>query len=103
MKDYIEKDDNGYRIAGTRVSLDSVVYAFREGQSPEGIVRSFPVLQLEQVYGAITFYLAHRSEIDAYLDQVRQDYEAARQAERAADPGFYERLARARRQQVASR
>lgn len=102
MKDYIEKDDNGYRIAGTRVSLDSVVYAFAEGQSPESIVQSFPALQLEQVYGAITFYLAHRAEIDAYLDQARQDYETARQAERAADPGFYERLA-ARRQQVAPR
>jgi uncharacterized protein (DUF433 family) len=103
MKDYIEKDDGDYRIAGTRVSLDSVVYAFREGQSPESIVQSFPALRLEQVYGAITFYLAHRSEIDAYLDQARQDYEAARQAERAADPEFYERLAEARRQQVAPR
>jgi len=103
MKDYIEKDDSGYRIAGTRVSLDSVVYAFGEGQSPESIVQSFPALRLEQVYGAITFYLAHRAEIDAYLDQARQDYEAARQAERAADPGFYERLAEARRQQVARR
>jgi len=103
MKDYIEKDEGGYRIEGTRVSLDSVVYAFNEGQSPEMIVQSFPALQLEQVYGAITFYLAHRSQVDAYLDQARQDYEAARQAERAADPGFYEKLAEARRQQVASR
>lgn len=68
MKDYIEKDEGGYRVAGTRVSLDSVVYAFREGQSPENIVQSFPVLQLEQIYGAITFYLAHRPEIDAYLN-----------------------------------
>jgi uncharacterized protein (DUF433 family) len=103
MNDYIEKDAGGYRIAGTRVSLDSVVYAFREGQSPETIVQSFPVLRLEQVYGAITFYLAHRPEIDAYLEQSRQDYEAARLAERTADPEFYDRLAEVRRQQVPSR
>ena len=35
--DYIEQRDNGYWIVGTRVSLDSVVYRFLEGLSPETI------------------------------------------------------------------
>lgn len=102
MKDYVEKRDGGYWLAGTRVSLDSVVYAFREGQSAESIAQELPVLRLEQVYGAITFYLAHRSEVDAYLEEARRDYEAARQADRDADPAFYSRLKEARKQQVAS-
>ena len=50
---YVTHIDGTYRITGTRVSLDSVVYAFLNGLSPEGIVDSFPVLTLEQVYGAI--------------------------------------------------
>ena len=37
------------------------------GESPEGIAESFPALDLEQVYGAIAFYLGHRDTIDAYL------------------------------------
>ena len=67
MREYVEKDDGNYRIAGTRVGLDSIVYAFRDGLSPESIRESFPVLNLEEVYGAITFYLAHQAEIDDYL------------------------------------
>jgi len=56
------------------------------------------VLTLEQVYGAIAFYLANRAEIDTYLAQVRDGFEALRQAARDADPMFYQKLADARRQ-----
>jgi uncharacterized protein (DUF433 family) len=52
-KEYVTQVHGAYRICGTRVSLDSVVYAFLNGLSPESIVDSFPVLTLEQVYGAI--------------------------------------------------
>ena len=95
---YVEQRVEGYWLAGSRVSLDSIVYAFLDGQSAESIAQSFPVLTLEQVYGAIAFYLANRSEIDNYLAQVRVDFEARRQAARDADPMFYQKLADARRQ-----
>jgi uncharacterized protein (DUF433 family) len=96
-KSYIEVCHGAYRIVGTRISLDSVVWAFREGLSPETIQRDgFSSLTLEQVYGAIAFYLAHPAEIDAYLEAVRVDYEAARQRDREADPEFYQKLAAAR-------
>ena len=53
--EYIEQRDGGYWISGTRVSLDSIVYRFLEGLSAESIrTDCFPVLTLEQVYGAIT-------------------------------------------------
>jgi uncharacterized protein (DUF433 family) len=57
----------GYRVAGSRVSLDSVVHAWWDGRLPEAIVADFPSLTLEQVHGTIAFYLAHRSEIDRYM------------------------------------
>ena len=57
----------GWRVAGTRVSLDSVVHAYWQGRMPEAIVADFPSLSLEQVHGAIAFYLHHRAEIDGYL------------------------------------
>jgi uncharacterized protein (DUF433 family) len=53
----------GYWVADTRVSLDSLVYTFREGQTAESLAQSIPVLTLEQVYGAITYYRANREVI----------------------------------------
>ena len=97
---YVEKRDDGYCISGTRVSLDSIVYAFRRGASPETIKSSFPALTLEQVYGAITYYLSKQTEIDEYLRQSEEAYEAARQANhdqlRREKPELYERLMRAK-------
>jgi hypothetical protein len=63
------------------------------GQTAESIAQSFLLLSLEQVYGAITFYLAHRSEVDACLARTRSDYEALREDARKADPMFYKKLA----------
>jgi hypothetical protein len=47
------------------------------------------------VYGAITHYLAHRDDIDRYLENRRHDFAAARQAARDADPMFYQKLVEA--------
>jgi uncharacterized protein (DUF433 family) len=72
-KQYIEKVDDVYRIAGTRVWLDSIVYTFWRGQIAESIAQSFPVLTLEHVSGALTFYLANKSHIDSYLKKNQLD------------------------------
>ena len=65
--EYIEKLDQVYRIKGTRVALDSIIYKFQQGRSPEAIQDAFPALSLSQVYAAIAYYLDHQAELDAYL------------------------------------
>src|SRR5688572_16830090 len=90
---YVDEQDGAYWIAGTRVSLDSIVYAFYAGQTAESIAQMFPMLTLEQVYGAVAFYLAHRPEIDEHLRKTRTDFEVLRQTSRQADPAFYQKLA----------
>ena len=102
-KEYVEKREGAYRISGTRVSLESVVYAFLRGASPESITQSFPALTLEEVYGAIAFYLAHQTEIDAYLREGEGEFEALRQQARQANPLLYQKIEEARRQQPATR
>ncbi len=94
---YVEEIDGIYRVIGTRVSLDSIVHAFWKGQTAESIAQSFRVLSLEQVYGALTFYLANRSEVDAHLAQAESEFDAMRDAAREKDPMFYQKLADARR------
>jgi uncharacterized protein (DUF433 family) len=79
------RDDSGtIRIGDTRVTFDSVVTAFWRGATPEEIMSRFDVLTLPQIYGAISYYLTHREEVDAYLEQQREDAEKLRRKLEAA-------------------
>ena len=100
-QEYVTYADGAYRVAGSRVSLDSIIYGFWQGESPETIAQSFPTLKLEQVYGAIAFYLARQAELDEYIKAGEAAFMRMREAARAADPMFYQKMAEARRQHEA--
>jgi uncharacterized protein (DUF433 family) len=97
-KSYVEYRSDAYWVERTRISLDSIVYAFQKGLSPESIVQSFPLLTLEQVYGAIAFYLANRTEIDAYLAVEEKAFNAMPQPLQTTDPTLYKKLIAAKQQ-----
>lgn len=99
---YVEMREGGHYVRASRVSLDSIVYAFLGGQTAEAIAQAFPVLTLEEVYGALTYYLANRQAVDEYLAAQRRDFDAKREEARETDPMFYQKLAAARRTAVAS-
>jgi uncharacterized protein (DUF433 family) len=101
--EYVEQRNGGYYVAGTRVSLDSVVYAFRRGESPERIAYEFEALTLGQIEGAIAFFLANREMVDAYLVRQKQDFERMREEAHAQDPEFYAKMAAARRELLTGR
>lgn len=86
--------DGVVRVGGTRVTLDTLVTAFNEGATPEGIVNQYPSLDLADVYAVIGYYLRSRQEVDSYLQQ-RQSETARVRAENEArfDPrGLRDRL-----------
>ncbi len=91
-KPYVEQRNTGYWIEGTRISLDSVVYSFLNGESPESIAQNFPLLSLEQVYGAITFYLANREIVDAYLEEGEVEFQQLKQSCKEKSPLLYQKL-----------
>lgn len=95
-KEYIEERDGNYYIAGARVSLDSIVQAFRRGESAETICQKFELLQLEEVCGAIAYYLANQAEIDAYLPRQNQKWAEGRRNAEPLPADIRERLMRAR-------
>ncbi|WNZ48265.1 DUF433 domain-containing protein [Leptolyngbya boryana CZ1] len=97
-KSYIEQRETGYWVVGTRISLDSIVYAFLDGESPESIAQNFPLLSLEQVYGAIAFYLANRKLIDAYLEAGEVEFQQLQQDCKEKSPLLYEKLKAAQAQ-----
>ena len=82
------------RIAGTRVSLDSVIYAFDEGATPEEIVQQYPTLSLADTYSVIGYYLQNRAEVENYLEQRKvQREELKKEIESRFNPhGLRERL-----------
>jgi uncharacterized protein (DUF433 family) len=97
-KDYVEERDGGYYVAGTRVSLDSIVQCFNEGLSPEAILEEFDTLTLAQVFGVITFYLENQPAIDAYRVRQKQRFESVRRASAPLPADLRERLDAAREQ-----
>src|SRR5215213_391269 len=82
------------RVTGTRVSLDSVIYAFNEGATPEEIVQQYPTLDLKDVYSVVSYYLQNQDEVDKYLDQRQVErQELRKEIEARFDPrGIRERL-----------
>ena len=95
-KEYVEVRNGGYYVAGTRISLDSVVLAFLRGESPETIAESFSALTMENIFGALSFYLANRDVVDEYLRKGDQEFNALREEARRQSPAFYTKLAEAR-------
>jgi uncharacterized protein (DUF433 family) len=94
--EYIQQRDGVYFITGTRVSLDSVVYAFREGCSPESIREDFEGLTLAQAYGAIAHYLDNQAEVDSYLERRRAQWAELERQGTPPSADLLWRLARAK-------
>ena len=82
------------RVTGTRVSLDSIIYAFDEGATPEEIAQAFPTLDLAAIYSVIGYYLQNRAEVKQYLEQRKaQRAEVKKEIEAKFNPhGLRERL-----------
>jgi uncharacterized protein (DUF433 family) len=97
VSEHVEQREGVYYVPGTRISLDSIVYAFREGCSPENIREDFEGLTLAHVYGAIAFYLDHQTDIDGYLLQRREKWAELERQGSPASPDLQARLERARR------
>jgi uncharacterized protein (DUF433 family) len=74
-----EDADGALRVGKSRVLLELVIRGFQDGATPETIVQRYSTLALPDVYAVITYYLRHRSEIEAYLAQREQKAEEIRQ------------------------
>jgi uncharacterized protein (DUF433 family) len=80
--------DGVARVGGTRVTLDSVLFAFNSGHAAEEILLKYPTLDLTDIYAVIAYYLRNRSEVDAYLEsRRRQTQETVRELDARFPPG----------------
>jgi uncharacterized protein (DUF433 family) len=88
-------------VTGTRIPIDTIIYTFLDGSTPEQIAQKFPVLELGQIYLVIAYYLNHRADVDAYLAKRRVNSDSVRSQNEKHSPsvGIRERLL-ARKQHI---
>ncbi|HWE60754.1 MAG TPA: DUF433 domain-containing protein [Chloroflexota bacterium] len=89
---YVEARGDRYYVRGHRVPLIALAVMWKDGASPETIHENYPTLSLAQVLGGLAFYLEHQDQVDADLKADEADFERAREAARAANPGRYAEL-----------
>lgn len=63
-------------LAGTGVTVRSIVIWYKQGLTPEQIVDQFGHLSLAQVYAALAYYHANRDEIEADLAEEDRLFDA---------------------------
>lgn len=95
-KEFVERRHGSFYLIGSRVPLAHIVRQFQEGESPESIRSHYPTLDLEQVYGAITFYLGNREAVEGDLKDREREEDAFAQTHPApaAVKQMFERMRR---------
>lgn len=106
----IKMDKNGtIHVSGTRVTLDTLIACYQQGDTPEIIHDGFPTVPLTDIYAVIAYYLGHQEEVDNYLRQrdqaaakTRQTIESAYTPEQQARTEYFRTLLAGKRKNKES-
>ncbi len=82
------------RLGNTCVSLDSIIFSYKNGATAEQIAFDFSTLDLADIHAAIAYYLRHREEVERYLVVQKDQANAIRKQNEpiVARGGICERL-----------
>jgi uncharacterized protein (DUF433 family) len=105
----ITDESGAIRVSGTRVTLDILIARYHQGNTPEAIHEGFPTVPLSDIYSVIAYYLAHRDELDAYLqrrdaqaERIRREVEAGYSPETKTRMEYFRELLAKKRAEDAS-
>jgi len=62
-------------IDGTRISVHRIATLYKQGQGPEEITQTYPQLSLAQIYAALAYYHANRTEVESELGDADAQYD----------------------------
>lgn len=89
MAAYVVARDGNVYIGQSRVTFQTLIEAWQSGRTPEQLQDSFPSLPLVAIYGAITHYLEHKDESDAFFRETDELDARRQQADEAAYADLY--------------
>jgi uncharacterized protein (DUF433 family) len=101
-REFVERRPNSFYLTGSRVPLAHVIWEYRNGETPEAIQAQYETLSLEQVNGAISFYLDNKEEVENDIAERRAEEDEFAKTH-PAPPHLKEKLERARQQLLARR
>src|SRR5271165_2502135 len=68
--EFLESRNSDYYVAGTRISLATMVYEYREGETAEAFFENYPSLgSVDKVHGVIRFIQQNPAAIESYLQE----------------------------------
>ena len=90
------------RLKGHRINIEHIVERYQDGMTPQQIVADLPSMSLEEVFGALTYYLHNQAEVDEYLARLHDYVEEQVRLANASPSPVVERIrARMREKQRA--
>ena len=95
-----EVAEGDVRVGDTKVALEGVISAYRQGYTPEQIQDDYDVISLGDVYSIIGYYLRRKEEVDQYMQECDESWDRFAE-DLESQPGareFYDRVRKARRQ-----
>jgi hypothetical protein len=100
-KEFVERRHDSFYLIGSRVPLAHIVRQFQTDEPQEAIRSHYPTLTLEQVYGAIAFYLGNKEEVKKDAEREREEDEYTRT--HPTPPEIKEKFERMRLQMLTRR
>ncbi len=65
----LQEDEHGVlRVTGSRVPIDLLIYAYRNGATAEEVALDYPTLKLADIHAVLSFYLLNQADVDEYLE-----------------------------------
>lgn len=101
-KEFVERRDGSFYLVGSRVPLAHIVREFQRGESAEAVRAHYPALSLEQVYGAIAFYLGGKEEVEVDIAEREREEDVFTDAH-PTSPEVEKTFERMRQQSVSRR
>lgn len=89
MTAYVEAREGNLYVGQSRVTLQTLIEAWQSGRTPEQLQDSFPTLPLVAIYGAITHYLEHKDESDAFFRETDELEARRQQVDEASHAGLH--------------
>lgn len=94
---------NDIRLKNTRIGIETILYDYiYRSRSPEEIAKTYPSLDLEQVYATTLYYLHNKEQVTQYLTNWLEWGQQMREEQKHNPPPISEKLRQLRADRLTS-